>query len=84
MRGDANLVRILDVQAALIQPSVLLASSHFIGVRFAIMIALGVIPAATETMGVLLDALHQSITTLTTQLRKDMNAFNAPVNVKRV
>ena len=84
MRGDANLVRVLDVQAALIRPIVHLASSHFIGVRFAFMIALGVKPAATETLDVLLDALHQSITTLTTHLRKDMNAFDASANVEHV
>ena len=84
MRGDANLVRVLDVQAALIRPIVLLASSYFIGDRFAIMIVLGASAPATETTGVLLDAVHQSITTLTTQVRKDMNAFDASANVEHV
>ena len=84
MRGDVNRVRLLDVQAALIQPSVLLASSHLIGDRFAITIVLDVLPAAIETMDVLLDALHPSITTLTIQVRKDMNAFGASANVKLV
>ena len=82
--GNASHVRVIDVQVALTRPIVHLASSHIAGVIFVNLIVLGASAGATEKMVALVGVQTQTITTVTIQRRKDMNAFDALTNVKHV
>ena len=84
MRGNASDVRITGVQDGLIQPTVLFAINHFIGILPVTMTALDATPDATDTKVALLDVVIQCIIKLTMNRNKDMNVFDAPANVEHV
>ena len=72
------------MQVALIRPIVTLASSHFTGVQHVLMIVSRVSTIAIDLQVAQKDVKNPSITTITVQERKDMNAFAVLTNVKHV